>query len=328
MSDNEETTYGAADPFASPMTPEQSFRSEWAEEPTGIDNSYDGTNNGYWAQQRPMQGGTPNYEEMMTGLWAEGGQSPAPAPAPEPESAPADTPQWAKTEPPYSPQPGGAESKPEPELTTTVQEDAPSFTPSPQPAAGYEELTNIDFGSGGYNEPPRQSSFGEAQNAYAPRRQEPAQDFDEPLTGFMDDYQPPEPSYAEPVSQKPSAEAYDEPPTGFMDDYQPPEPRRQAPVVRATLERCGTGDVYTIKQDEVLVGKDRLGADIYIDGNPAVSRRHALITSRGGRFYITDMRSLNHTFVNGRELRAEQEVEIKDGSRLCLADENFIFRIR
>ena len=78
----------------------------------------------------------------------------------------------------------------------------------------------------------------------------------------------------------------------------------------------------------MLIGKDRLGADIYIDGNPAVSRRHALITSRGGRFYITDMRSLNHTFVNGREIRAEQEFEIKDGSRLCLADENFIFRIR
>lgn len=329
MPDGEETTYGGADPFASPMTPQQqSFRSEWAEEPTGIDNSYGGTNNGYWAPQRPAQGGTPNYDEMMTGLWAEGGQSSAPAPEPVPEPAPAETPQWMKTDPPYSSPAGGGLNGFEPEMPTTVDDSAVLFNQPPQPAADYEMMTNIDFGSGGYNEPPRQSSFGEAQNAYAPRRQEPAQTFDEPLTGFMDDYQPPEPSYAEPVPQKPSAAAYDEPPTGFMDDYQPPEPKRSAPTVRATLERCGTGDVYTIKQDEVLVGKDRLGADIYIDGNPAVSRRHALITSRGGRFYITDMRSLNHTFVNGRELRAEQEVEIKDGSRFCLADENFIFRIR
>lgn len=354
--DNEETTYSGFDQFAPSMPQQpsfspQNFQSEWAEEPTGIDNSYDGTDNGYWAPQRPAQGSTPNYEEMMTGLWAEGGQNPAPAPEPAPEPAPApepepaETPQWMKNDPPYSPPVSGAENKFEPEMPTTVDDGAAPFSPPPQPAADYDEATNIDFSYGGYNEPPQQSSFGEAPGAYAqPRQPEPAQDFDEPLTGFMDDYQPPEPSYSEPVSRKPQQSAYDEPPTGFMDDYQPeskrgsrrfepapapaPEPRRSAPVVRATLERCGTGDVYTIKQDEVLIGKDRLGADIYIDGNPAVSRRHALITSRGGRFYITDMRSLNHTFVNGREIRAEQEFEIKDGSRLCLADENFIFRIR
>lgn len=324
----DETTYGGSGAYREPApTPGQGFEAEWNEEPTGIDNSYEGTSNDYWANQRPVQNGAPNYEEMVTGLWEDASQTPAP------ESAPGWTNGGAGQAGAYAPPAGGFE----PKTTKTPDEDS-----APQQSYGsYDEATSIDFGNySGYGAAPQQNAFPGRQDAYAPPS--PAeQGFDEPLTMVSDDELQPEPSYSEPAPYTPPQSEFDEPLTGFVDDYAPPvqsspprraepapERRRQAPVVRATLERCATGDVYTIKQDEVLIGKDRLGADIYIDGNPAVSRRHALITSRGGRFYITDMRSLNHTFVNGREIRAEQELEIKDGSRLCLADENFIFRIR
>lgn len=180
-----------------------------------------------------------------------------------------------------------------------------------------------------------------------PQPQDSNSQYEDPLTGVWEEPEeqgysedPPTSAEYEPLEIKTEPERYcDDLLTDFIEGPQykqasakpygsAREIRSAGPRVLATLERCSTGEVYAIKQDEILIGKDRLGADIYIDGNPAVSRRHALITEHAGKFYITDMRSLNHTFVNGRELRAEQEFEIKDGSRLCLADENFIFRIR
>ena len=158
--------------------------------------------------------------------------------------------------------------------------------------------------------------------------------YSEPQTTVECDYDAEDKTDAPSQRYAPMYGGYTEPQTTLSSDYDAPryapsQNRRWAsPAVRATVERCSTGEVYAIKHEEVLIGKDKLGADIYIDGNPAVSRRHALISSRGGRFYITDMKSLNHTFINGREIPAETEIEIFNGNRLCLADENFIFRTR
>ena len=226
------------------------------------------------------------------------------------------------------------------EMATGIWEDPANKEDNkkPDPAPSYEpQMPQGNLGNqGSYND------------MYRPDQPQPSEDTDSP-TGIWDE--PPAPSsnqsgYEDPYQEPLENEDYQ---TGFWDESTEtdaatgfwnkppasaprPAPRpspvnRQSTRVQAKLYRISSGEVFAIRQDEVLIGKDRYGADIHVEGNPAVSRRHAVISLHDGRFYITDVGSLNHTFVNGREIRPNQITEITDGTRLCLADENFIFRI-
>lgn len=227
---------------------------------------------------------------------------------------------WEEQEEPKSFDVGGNRYS-EPEAQTGVSDEVPVHVTYEEATGRMNKDMPIPSAGGAYEASADSSGYDEPMTEVEDYSDETS-GYDEPLTdvdGCRDEQYEPE---------KMQTPAYE-------DEYdpalwrRPPERRRDsAPRVYATIERCSTGEVYAIKQDEILIGKDRLGADIYIDGNPAVSRRHALISQRAGKFFITDVGSLNHTFVNGRELRAEKEFEIRDGSRLCLADENFIFRTR
>ena len=63
-----------------------------------------------------------------------------------------------------------------------------------------------------------------------------------------------------------------------------------------------------------------------ITGNTAISRRHAEIFTRGRRYYIRD-HSLNGTYVDGRKIGKDKDVEIFSGTRLRFANEDFIFYV-
>ena len=58
-----------------------------------------------------------------------------------------------------------------------------------------------------------------------------------------------------------------------------------------------------------------------------MSRSHADIIIRDGRYYVFDLRSKNKTFINNRVLPTEHEIEIFDGDILKLANEEFLFRV-
>jgi len=49
-----------------------------------------------------------------------------------------------------------------------------------------------------------------------------------------------------------------------------------------------------------------------------VSRRHLKILRRGGGTLITDLRSKNGTFVDGRQIDPEIEVEVKEGAAIVI----------
>jgi pSer/pThr/pTyr-binding forkhead associated (FHA) protein len=51
---------------------------------------------------------------------------------------------------------------------------------------------------------------------------------------------------------------------------------------------------------------------------PSVSRRHALIISRGGQHWIEDMGSSNGTYINGHQLGLGKSVRLSPGDRLLL----------
>ena len=63
--------------------------------------------------------------------------------------------------------------------------------------------------------------------------------------------------------------------------------------------------------------------DYCIDGNTAVSRKHAVINRQGVDYYLSDLNSTNGTQVNGSRLEPGQEVLLKNGDELVLADEEF-----
>ena len=70
-----------------------------------------------------------------------------------------------------------------------------------------------------------------------------------------------------------------------------------------------------------------MGVDFTIHGNGAISRVHAIITSKNGEYYIKDNKSTNHTFVDGRKVEDGENVLLKDGSKIVLGDEEFVFKI-
>ncbi len=76
------------------------------------------------------------------------------------------------------------------------------------------------------------------------------------------------------------------------------------------------------------LGKDVSYVDYCIKDNPAVSRNHADIVRKQDGFYIIDKGSLNHTFVNGKKLAAEEYRKLEDGCLIQLADEVFEFRLK
>jgi pSer/pThr/pTyr-binding forkhead associated (FHA) protein len=73
------------------------------------------------------------------------------------------------------------------------------------------------------------------------------------------------------------------------------------------------GDVLTVGRDE--------GADARVD-EPLVSRHHARIERRDGRYFVLDLGSTNRTRVNGS---AVSERELRDGDEIRFARARCLF---
>lgn len=93
------------------------------------------------------------------------------------------------------------------------------------------------------------------------------------------------------------------------------------------LIRASTYDRIEINRSVFRIGKECSYVDYFVQNNTAVSRRHADIITKGNQYFIKDNRSTNHTFINGLDIPADQEIEIFDGDSLTLANEVFEFHI-
>lgn len=94
-----------------------------------------------------------------------------------------------------------------------------------------------------------------------------------------------------------------------------------------TLYRILTEETISINKPVFRIGKEKSYVDYFVTNNIAVSRSHADIVTRGNRFFVIDLNSKNHTYINDRELPVHCEIEINDGDRLKLGNEEFIFQI-
>ncbi len=78
---------------------------------------------------------------------------------------------------------------------------------------------------------------------------------------------------------------------------------------------------YPLAKDESTVGSDEGNALVMAERG--VSRRHAVIRRRAGRYELADLNSANGTFINGERVRAA--VILKDGDELRFGAARFVF---
>ena len=92
-----------------------------------------------------------------------------------------------------------------------------------------------------------------------------------------------------------------------------------------SLCRVNTDETISINKSVFRLGRERNCADYPVLDNKAISRAHADIITRGEKYYILDLNSKNKTYVNGKMIQAQEEIEIRNGDRVSLANEEFIF---
>jgi len=122
------------------------------------------------------------------------------------------------------------------------------------------------------------------------------------------------------LGEAPAEESASSPPTVADADVvsaPPPKPEEKKPkaaqytLVFETLDRR-----FTLKSGENLVGR-ALDCDVCVD-DPSVSRHHACITVTGSTVKLKDLKSKNHTFLNGERIR--KEVEITAGDEITFGE--------
>src|SRR5512140_1624875 len=75
----------------------------------------------------------------------------------------------------------------------------------------------------------------------------------------------------------------------------------------------GVPRIFELHDDVALVGRTD-GNDVVLN-HPSVSRRHARIESRGGHWWVVDLKSTNGVKVNGIPVA---EIEIRQGDKILV----------
>ncbi|HKE60177.1 MAG TPA: sigma 54-interacting transcriptional regulator [Pyrinomonadaceae bacterium] len=80
------------------------------------------------------------------------------------------------------------------------------------------------------------------------------------------------------------------------------------------------GAVFTINDDSIVIGRETAAGLCIAD--PSVSRRHSIIEKKEDHFVITDLESLNGTFINDVPVR---ERILEHGDRVRIGESQFLF---
>lgn len=116
---------------------------------------------------------------------------------------------------------------------------------------------------------------------------------------------------AMPVSEpKPAAEA--------------PSTAHSQPSEGLRLVCTGAGNhVILVDKDNFVIGRDAMKADGIIDFDKYVGRAHCRINRIGGQYFVTDLNSTNHTYLDKQLLSSSKAYLLKNGGILRLAKSEF-----
>lgn len=95
-------------------------------------------------------------------------------------------------------------------------------------------------------------------------------------------------------------------------------------TMAAYLKRMKTGEIVQIDKENFVIGKSS-SADYVVTGNPTISRNHAEIIKTEDGYYLKDLQSSNHTYID--EKKITQPVKLISGTEIRLAKEIFVFSI-
>ena len=82
------------------------------------------------------------------------------------------------------------------------------------------------------------------------------------------------------------------------------------------------GAIFALNEESLIIGRET-AADLCI-ADASVSRRHSKIENQETGFVITDLESLNGTFVNDLPVRSRR---LEHGDRVRIGDSQFLFLI-
>lgn len=93
------------------------------------------------------------------------------------------------------------------------------------------------------------------------------------------------------------------------------------------LYRMRNNERIPVNKPIFKIGKERSYVDYFISDNSAISRSHANVLTKNGKYYVVDTNSTNHTYINGKMIQSNTEVEIEHGDKIRFANEDFEFRL-
>lgn len=98
-------------------------------------------------------------------------------------------------------------------------------------------------------------------------------------------------------------------------------------VIAPHLIRSKNNEKIPVNKPVFRIGKEKSYVDYFIGDNSTISRSHANIITRDGKYFVVDTNSTNHTFLDGSILQSNSEYEISHGSKLRFANEDFEFKL-
>ena len=110
------------------------------------------------------------------------------------------------------------------------------------------------------------------------------------------------------------------PVTELLSSYRP----ARGPEDRWLLPKAEDLTKIHLTGNDILIGKNQQYANMIID-SPAVSRIHARLKFRAGRYFIEDLSSRNGTTVNGEPVCGEEERVLSEGDVITFADVSYVF---
>jgi hypothetical protein len=96
----------------------------------------------------------------------------------------------------------------------------------------------------------------------------------------------------------------------------------------AYLIHKNSGTRTLIAKNYFVLGSKAEGTDYCVSGNRAVSRKHAAIVNENGIFFLQDLESTNHSFINGAQLSPGERNVLRNQDQIRLASEEFVFELK
>lgn len=98
-------------------------------------------------------------------------------------------------------------------------------------------------------------------------------------------------------------------------------------MIQAYLFRESNSENIKINKSIFAIGRERKKVDYCVSDNNSVGRNHAEIILKNNTFYLIDQKSTNGTYLNGVKVSPLQEMELKNGDKIRLSDEEFVFKM-